>query len=69
MSVVWSALLAFLITTVGQGVWGALVVANLATSPAIPWASVAMALVLWLMWQYPGGWGWPRGTAEARRRL
>ncbi len=69
MSVVWSALLAFLITTVGQGVWGALVVTNLATSPAVPWAAVVMGLVLWLMWQYLGGWGWPRGTAEARRRL
>jgi membrane protease YdiL (CAAX protease family) len=26
-----------------------------------------MALLLWLLWRYLGGAGWPRGTAEARR--
>src|SRR5438552_2855893 len=65
---VWSGLLAFVLTVVAGGVWTALLIGNVATSPAIPWAVVVMALLLWLMWQYLGGrWG-PRSTAEARRR-
>src|ERR1700731_2963466 len=61
-------LLALVLTMVAGGVWSALLVANLATSPAIPWAVVVMGLILWLVWQYLGGrWG-PRSTAEARRR-
>ena len=50
------------------GVWTALLIANLATSPAIPWAVVAMAFFLWLMWLYLGGKWWPRSTREARHR-
>jgi membrane protease YdiL (CAAX protease family) len=66
--VVWAALLAVLIGLVGQGVWTALIVSNLATTPAIPWAVAVMALFLWLTWQYLGGrWG-PLATSAARRR-
>jgi membrane protease YdiL (CAAX protease family) len=68
LMVAWSALLAFLILAFGQRIWGALFVGNLKFSPAIPWAIPAMALVLWLMWQYLGGKWWPRSTSEARRR-
>jgi membrane protease YdiL (CAAX protease family) len=64
----WSAILAFLILGFGQGIWGVLLVANLKTSPAIPWAVAVMAAVLWLMWQYLGGKWWPRSTSEARHR-
>jgi membrane protease YdiL (CAAX protease family) len=67
-SVAWSAILAFLILGLGQGVWGALLVSNLRTSPAIPWAVAVMFLILWLMWQYLGGKGWPQSTSETRRR-
>ena len=67
-SVVWSAILAFLILVVGQDAWGALLLSNLRISPAIPWAVPVMAVVLWLMWQYLGGKGWPKSTAEFRRR-
>ncbi len=50
------------------GVWTALLISNLATSPAIPWAVAVMALLLWVMWQYLGGrWG-PQSTSQARRR-
>ena len=66
-SVVWSAILAFLILGFGQGVWGALVRSNLRTAPAVPWAVAVMAVILWLMWQYLGGKGWPQRTSEARR--
>ncbi len=64
----WSAILAFFILGFGQGVWGALLVTNLKTHPAIPWAVPVMAVVLWLMWKYLGGSWWPRSTSEARRR-
>jgi membrane protease YdiL (CAAX protease family) len=67
-AVVWSAILAFGLTIVAGGVWTVLLLSNLATSPAIPWAVVVMALLLWLMWQYLGGkWG-PRSTSQARLR-
>jgi len=67
-AVVWSGALAFVLTVVAGGVWTVLLISNVATSPAIPWAVVVMALLLWLMWQYLGGkWG-PQSTSEARRR-
>jgi membrane protease YdiL (CAAX protease family) len=66
--VVGFAVLAFVLTAVAGGVWAALLAANLATSPAIPWAVVIMAVLLWLLWRYLGGAGWPRSTAEARRQ-
>ena len=66
--VVGFALLAFVLTAVAGGVWTALLAANLATSPAIPWAVVVMAVLLWLLWRYLGGAGWPRSTTAARHR-
>jgi len=68
LMVAWSAVLAFLILGFGQRLWGALLVTNLKTTPAIPWAVPLMGLVLWLMWKYLGGSWWPRRTSEARRR-
>jgi membrane protease YdiL (CAAX protease family) len=59
---------ALVVTVLAGGVWSALLIANLTTSPAIPWAVVVMSLLLWLGWQYLGGrWG-PRSTSEWRRR-
>jgi membrane protease YdiL (CAAX protease family) len=65
---VWFGAVAVALTAVAGGVWSALLTLNLAMSPAIPWAVVVMALLLWLLWRYLGGAGWPRCTAEARRR-
>ena len=66
--VVWSGMLAFVLTVLAGGVWTVLLLSNMATSPAIPWAVIVMALLLWLMWQYLGGkWG-PQSTSQARRR-
>lgn len=56
------------IVVLAGGVWTALIIANLKTSPAIPWSFPVMGVVLWAMWQYLGGKGWPRRTAEARRK-
>jgi hypothetical protein len=54
-AVLWAAVLALLVAGVASFVWGGLLVANLTISPAIPWAVVVMAAVLWLLWQYLGG--------------
>jgi membrane protease YdiL (CAAX protease family) len=62
------AVMAFVLTAVAGGVWTALLAVNLATSPAIPWSVAVMAPLLWLLWRYLGGAGWPRRTAGARRR-
>jgi len=62
------ALLAFAITTFAGGIWSALLVTNLQSTPAVPWSVPVMAFLLWLAWSYLGGRGWPRSTSEARRR-
>lgn len=64
-----AAVLALLVAGVASIIWGGLLVANLKTTPAIPWSFVVMAGVLVLLWQYLGGRWWPRGTAERRRAL
>jgi membrane protease YdiL (CAAX protease family) len=61
------ALLAFAITTLAGGIWSALLITNLRTTPASPWSVPVMAVILWLAWSYLGGRGWPRSTSEARR--
>src|SRR5258708_35827044 len=63
----WSALLGFTITVFGAGVWATLATVNLASTPGIPWSVPVMAVLLWLMWQYLRGRGWPRRTSAARR--
>jgi membrane protease YdiL (CAAX protease family) len=66
-AVVWTGILAFFLTISAGAIWTALLISNLATSPAIPWAVAVMALLLWLMWQYLGGSWRPLSTSEARR--
>ncbi|MDP9162241.1 MAG: CPBP family intramembrane metalloprotease [Acidobacteriota bacterium] len=68
LKVVGLGVLAFAITTFGGGIWSALLVTNLRTSPSVPWSVPAMALLLWLAWEYLGGNWWPRSTSEARCR-
>lgn len=64
-----AGLLALGIVVFASSVWVALMFANLKTSPTIPWAAPVMLCVLWLMWQYLGGKGWPQSNAAERRRL
>jgi membrane protease YdiL (CAAX protease family) len=67
LSIIRFGLLAFVITILAGGIWSALLVTNLRRGPAQPWSVPAMALLLWLMWSYLGGRGWPRSTSDARR--
>jgi len=55
-------------TLAAQVVWTGLLVTNLKASPAIPWAVIVMAAVLWGLWRYFGGAWWPASTQQARRR-
>jgi membrane protease YdiL (CAAX protease family) len=67
LSIIGFGLLAFAITVLAGGIWSALLVANLRSSPAVPWSIPVMTVLLWLMWSYLGGKGWPRSTSAARR--
>jgi len=68
-AVLISAVLAFLILLAGQIPWSLLLSITFRNRPsAVPWSVAAMAIVLWLIWQYLGGKGWPRSTSETRRR-
>lgn len=69
LALVLCGILALVLTVTVGGIWTALVAANLAISPAIPWAVAVMGLLLWLLWRYLGGVGRPRRTSDARRRL
>jgi membrane protease YdiL (CAAX protease family) len=62
-----AGVLALVLTTLASGLWAALLLVNLQTSPAVPWAVVAMGVLLWTMWQYAGGRWWPSKTSLARR--
>ena len=57
----------FAILVFGSMMWGILLVTNLSTSPQIPWAVPAMGIVLWLLWKYLNGSGWPESTSDLRR--
>lgn len=61
-------LFAFVISILGGGIWTGLLIANLRSSPAVPWSVPTMALLLWLMWSYLNGKGWPRSTSDGRRQ-
>jgi membrane protease YdiL (CAAX protease family) len=44
-----TALIALAITLVPQGIWSVLIVANLRTTPKIPWAAAVVAAAIWLL--------------------
>ncbi|HEY6420041.1 MAG TPA: type II CAAX endopeptidase family protein [Candidatus Binataceae bacterium] len=67
--VIYAAILAVFIGLFGQGIWSALIVGNLRTTPGVPWAVVVMAPIIWTIWLYLGGSWWPRSNSETRRRL
>lgn len=60
---------ALAITAVGQGVWGALALVNAKLSPAIPWASAVMLILLPLLLGVLGGKIGPKAGAAERRAL
>ncbi len=67
VEVLGTGLFAVLFTGIVSGIWGGLLVGNLAVSPAAPWSVAAMALVLWLAFSFLGG-RWGHAGSRARRR-
>jgi len=47
-----TALVALAIVFLPQGIWSALIVLNLRTTPSVPWAVLVVALALWLIAPY-----------------
>lgn len=64
-----AAITALAITAVGQGLWGAMALINVAVSPAIPWAAPVMALVLAGLVLFLTGRAGPRRGAAGRRDM
>jgi hypothetical protein len=64
-AIVWTGAFAVVMTALVSGVWTGLLVVNLKVSPAIPWATVVMAGLLWLLWSYLGGLLGPQGADAA----
>jgi membrane protease YdiL (CAAX protease family) len=52
-----------------SAIWGGLVYANSFTTPSIPWALPALVALLWLIWRYLSGKGWPAATSVRRKQL
>ncbi len=69
LALIWAGILAFLVALSGQGLWTGLLAINLASTPTVPWSVPVMAVLLWGIWQYLGGWGRPRGSSETRHRF
>jgi membrane protease YdiL (CAAX protease family) len=57
-----------IIVSLGALIPGFAVILNLKTSPRVPWMVIVTTGWLWFFWWYLSGHGWPRSTADARRR-
>ena len=58
-----------LVQVVGFALLVSILPLNLRFLPEVPWALLPLGVALWAYWSYFGGRGWPRGTADVRRRL
>lgn len=58
----------FAIQTVGVVPFLFLTQVNLEHGRHIPWAALFEAVLLWLLWRYLQGAGWPASTSEVRQR-
>lgn len=57
------------VASLGSLTWGPLLIANTRFFRAVPWSVAVEGIVLFLVWKYLGGSGWPRKTSSARREL
>jgi len=68
-----AVLIGLLVVTFGALGWSLLFIATARLTASVAWATgpsfaILGGLYLWAYWRYLGGAGWPRSTAEARRR-
>jgi membrane protease YdiL (CAAX protease family) len=69
MRILWTGVVAIVMTALVSGVWAALLLTNLARGSAFPWSVIVMAGVLWALWSFlDGRWGFARSRA-ARHEL
>lgn len=66
--IVRAVLVGLLLTAIGTLPWQVLFEINIKAAPSVPWSVPLAVAYLGLYWQYLGGRGWPRSTADARRR-
>jgi membrane protease YdiL (CAAX protease family) len=64
-----AALASFGVAAFGTLTWGPLLIANSLVLPSVPWAVPMEGFLLWAIWRYLGGAGWPRRTSTGRREL
>lgn len=66
---VWlrSILLGFLILELGTRLWSLLALANIKSTPFLPWSFPLMAVILWLIWNYLNGRWRPESNQEKRQ--
>jgi membrane protease YdiL (CAAX protease family) len=67
-AIIRGILVAELVVSIGTIPPSVAVILNMRMSPSIPWMLVVTAGWLCSFWWYLSGHGWPRSTAEARRR-
>src|SRR5581483_5833529 len=67
--IVVALVVAFAITAVGQGLWGAMALANVKLTPALPWAAIVMPIVLAGLAVFLSGRHLARTRARAGPRL
>jgi membrane protease YdiL (CAAX protease family) len=66
--VVRAVVTGFVVQIVGVGPFMILAQLNLQHGRAVPWAALVEIGILWLLWRYLGGAGWPTSTSATRRR-
>ena len=66
--IVRAILIGELVVSIGGLLPELAIVANLKTSPQVPWLLVVTGLWLWLFWWYLSGGGWPKITSDTRRQ-
>jgi membrane protease YdiL (CAAX protease family) len=63
------SLLAIALIGLAGAVWGGLILANMRTTPRIPWCLPTVVLFLWGLWLYLSGRGWPQSSRKRRQEL
>jgi membrane protease YdiL (CAAX protease family) len=70
LKLAWFAVVALFLTLLPGALWSGLLVANIKTGIAFPWAMAVMAAIIWIAWLYVGGkWGSARTSASRRQLL
>jgi len=64
-----AVVLGLLVQSVGVLPFTFLTSANLSHGASVPWAAAVELVLLFLLYRYLRGWGWPNSTARLRRKL